>query len=84
MRVLVSPDGTWGVSCGYSTLEIWHTATAEVLHRISMPQSDDGEGVKACFGSTHDKANILAIASERGVQLLDLGSLRSTKKERSE
>ena len=74
LRVLFSPDGTFGVSCGYKTIEVWHTATATVLYR-SQPQSNEGYGVRACFSPT--SLNILAFALETGVQLLDLGSLRA-------
>jgi WD40 repeat protein len=73
LRVLFSPDGVFGVSCGYKTLEVWHTATANVLYRSQL-QSNDGCGVKACFSKGHD---ILAVAFEGGVQLLDLGILRA-------
>jgi WD40 repeat protein len=73
LRVLFSPDGTFGISCGYKTLEVWHTATATVLYR-SHSQSNEGCGVKACFGPNPD---ILAFGFETGVQLLDLGILRT-------
>lgn len=76
LRVFFSPDGTFGVSCGYRTLEVWRTATAEVLYR-SLPQFNDGCEIKACFGQSPESLDILAVAFEGGVQLLDLGTLRN-------
>lgn len=70
LRVLISPDGRFGVSCGYRTLEVWCTATARVLLRTE-PRSTDGKGVEACFCGT---LNILAFAIEGGVRLIDLRS----------
>lgn len=76
LRVFFSPDGTFGVSCGYRTLEVWRTDTAEVLYR-SESQFNDGCEIKACFGQSPESLDILAVAFEEGVQLLDLGTLRN-------
>jgi WD40 repeat protein len=71
LRITFSPDGAFGASYGYRTLELWHAATGTSV--FSSVQINDSRGIQAVFSLD---SRILAISNERHVQLLELDSFR--------